>query len=248
MYVTLSEVKNLYNICLPDSRVSKSLLLAHDYFKRMVTIFEDVEASGQEQDQYVIELPTRRFLFDSDYDWQNSPADVTVFQYNAQTLVEQNVSGNVQEVRDFRQGSSHKLIVKFDQNIPTNTSDFPKLSFKFHLTPIDLREKRYEWFIKDYIAMYTLYNLLNTTDVSKLQTGVANWNLNGVTLSVDSTNIRSVMDDIKKKLDTMYNEFMPIVSGFMEGDVDTSSRYFGYDSTPGSGSSYSATIDRMRYR
>lgn len=238
----------MYNICLPDNKTNKSLLIAHDYFKRMTCVYEDVEVAGDDKDQYVINLPWNRFLFDANYDWQNGTEDVTVYQYNPDinVLTEQDISGNIQEVRDYRQGSVHKLIVKFDTNVPTDINAYPKLSFKFHLIPIDLREKKYEWFIKDYIAMYALYNLLNTSDVSKIQTGVANWNLNGVTLSVDSSNIREVMDDIKNKLNVLYNEFMPIVSGYYQGDVDNAERYFGFDTR--GGTSYTATMDRLRYR
>lgn len=245
MFITISELKNMYNICLPDNRINKSLLLAHDYFKRMVSTYHEAVISTQNVDRYVVSLPTRKFLFDTDYDWVNSNDDVEAFQYNQTTFEEQNISNLIESVKAFKQGSVHKLIVKFTTPVSTDSTLYPSLSFKYHLTPLDLNEKKYNWFIKDYIAMYTLYNLLNTSDVSKLQTGIASWNLNGVTVSVDSSTVRSVMDDIKKKLDTLYNEFMPIVSGAYEGDVDVPDRYFGYNSLSG-GNSYTAINDRRR--
>jgi len=248
MYVTLSEVKNLYNICLPDARVVKSLHLAHDHFKRMVSVYEDVEARAEDKDRYILDLPFNRFLFDTNYDWKNGPEDVQVFEFNPEEYTSQEVSDRIVSVEDYKHGASHKLIVNFDTDIPTDSTLYPKVNFKLHLTPINLAEKRYAWFIKDYVSMYCLYNLLNSVDVSKLQTGVASWNLNGVTLSVDSSTIRSVLEDLKNKMDELYNEFMPIVSGFYQGNIDDPDRYFGYNSgfTSTSNGSFTALMDRWR--
>ena len=246
MYVTLSEFKNMYSICLPDNKVNKSLLYGHSYFKRMTAIRKEFILNGDTKDSYKIDMPFNTYLFDSDYDWKNSPADVNVFEINLQTFDDNDISSSITEIKEFSHGAVHKLIVKFDSNVPDMPS-YNKLSFKLDLTPIDIKNKKYHWFIKEYITLNAFYNLLNTSDISKLQSGVASWNLNGVSVSVDSSTIRSVMEDIKKQINVLYNEYMPIFTGYFQGDVDNPSRYFGYNSVAG-GNSYSATIDRYRGR
>ena len=248
MYVDLLEFKNMYQICLPDNKVAKSLGLGHDYYKRMTSIKQSQSVSVSSDFQYVFDLPDRYFLFDDDYSWVPSPNDVKSLMFNNSTYNELDVSSYITEVKDYNHGGVHKLVVIFDNTLPIDLSSFPKLSFDYSITPLDLSDKRYQWFIKDYIALYALYDLLNTSDVSKLQTGVANYNMNGVDLSVDSSTIRSVLEDIKMRLNIMYNEFMPIVSSSFKGDYDSDSYYFSSDSNMSGNGSFSALRDRIKFR
>lgn len=225
MLVGRDTFKALYNILLEDSLVDKALELAHQYVKHKVSkVYEKEIVSSSVSNKHSFYLPTGYWIMDSDFNNTLSPNDLTVREFNTQTYEDSDISSLITQVRQFKYANANRLIVTFSEDVPHN--NYNSLYFRFYITPLNLNDEKYKKFIKEFITLYAFKNLLNYVDLDKLQAGIATYNLNGVTLTVDSSTIRQVIEDIEKKINYLYNEFMPVVFETFSGAKDTSTIYF----------------------
>lgn len=225
MIVSLQEFKDMYNIRLVDSLVLKSLNIAHEYVRHKVSrLYEKEMMSLSLGSKHSFYIPSGYWIMDSDFSGSLSVGDIEVKEFNTQTYEENDISDLVINVRQYKYGNANRLIVEFSEEVPH--TNYNSLYFRFYITPLNLRDKKYRWFLKEFVSLYAFKVLFNYVDLDKLQAGIANYNLNGVSLSVDSSTIRQVIEDIEKKIYLLYNEFMPLVYETFSGSNDIDEIYF----------------------
>ncbi len=226
MIVDLNSFKNMYNILLADSLVLKSLKVAHEYVRHKISRVYEKELSYVSPSNKVgFYIPTGYWVMDNDFNNSLSVKDIEAKQFNSMEFTESDITSHIIDIRQYKYNNANRLIITFDNSYPEQ--GFNSLYFRFNITPLNLKDSRYKWFLQEFISLYAFKTLLGYVDLDKLQSGIASYNLNGVSLNVDSSTIRSVLEDLDKRIVNLYNEFMPLVYATFRGGSNDNQVYFG---------------------
>ena len=174
-------------------KIQKSLNFAEDKIIKDVFVSREDKTTALSTD-HVLECD---FVMDIDGDAAVTTSDIDLFEVDTE--------GRITDLNDKKQ----EFII--NENRLLTTELVPTINRELHIVYKTGREQFSDMLslLGETEEIIAVNHIFSKNRFGKLQSGISNWTLNGVTISYDSASIKGIIDDNKDEIRSLYKNIRP---------------------------------------
>lgn len=197
----LAQIKTLYGLSFDDYILNEALTYSHTEMIKNAFYSQKIENVKTDNNNMIA---IANYVMDSDLDGTVDKTDITIYEYTTTPpLVKTDLADNISSVTfDYPDGKTH---ITMDDSYPSANNrlvvEYKQGSSKYDDLRSDIRKLE---------ETYVLYYLFSVLEPYKLQQGMTEKTLNGVTLRYDKDSIDKLKRDLFSRIKTYQFKIQPL--------------------------------------
>jgi len=204
MILTVTAFKNLFDIELDDLKIQNAIQVATGSFFNLISKKYQYKVQQQRTDE-LIQLQNW-FPISRDLSIDISSKDMRLFEYDTDYNTIDNID-HIIGIQFIEIKNDNRLKLQYDILLPQTQAH--QMILEYNISRLNPGAPDKIDNVRRYLALAAFNILGKDIIISLKQNGITDWNLNGVSVSVDGNGMQTLKENNESEMKEIYNIIMP---------------------------------------